>query len=109
MERVVRHPFTGFESNSLGESRRKTFGPDVETWVDAVDDGPDATQPRGQDLTVLSRAVLYADGSPPTNWSAHDEWTARGRRWLQDGDTETWVDPFTGPVGWSVRLARSQG
>lgn len=111
MERVTRHPFAGFVEDALGESRAKTFAADEEVWVEAVDESPEdpRNSPSDADSTVTARAQLLAEGEPPTGWSAHDEWTVRGRRWKQVNETITWRDPWDPFVGWVVNLERRTG
>lgn len=111
MEKVARHPFAEFVEDSWGESKAKTFGGDEDVWVEAVDESPrdPANSPTSSDSTVVARAQLLAEGEPPANWSAHDEWTVRGRRWLQVGETITWRDPWDPFVGWQVNLERRTG
>lgn len=98
---VVRHPLAEWVTDSLGESRSKTFGDDVPltAWKIApgssIEPGPDT------DTSVDTSLTLYF--RTPVTSSAHDEWTVDGRRWEQVGESAPW------PKGTVITLTRRTG
>ena len=107
---VVRHPFTVWATDSLGEGRTKVFAQDVELAATDFDPGSSATL-RGSttDTPVTSAPTLYFRGLT-IEASGHDEWTIDGRRYQQDGDSAFWRRHRTNRIrGTVVRLRERRG
>lgn len=98
-------------------------GGGVDDWGDPAPDGfedvelsgvgyaPESTEePRdGASHRVVSQAKLYL--SEPIDYSARDEFTARGVRFEVEGDSAGgWMNPFTGwSAGQEILLRRVTG
>lgn len=102
MMRVVRHPCTGWQQDSLGETSSKVFGPDVTLRAAEVTPGGSSEGGAETDATVRTSATLYFAGRQVVT-SPHDEWTVDGRRWEQAGEAEAW------PLGTVVPITRRTG
>jgi len=99
---VTRHPCTGWETDSLGESSTKTFGPDVALTADEAAPGGSSEGDSSLDSAVATTQTLYFL-SRSIETTAHDEWTVDGQRWEQQGEGAIWA------LGTVVNLGRRTG
>lgn len=105
---VVWHRYTGGGVDEYGDPAPGGFQ-DVE--LPGVGFAPESTvEPReGSSQRVVSEAKLYL--TEPIDYSARDEFTARGVRFEVEGDSAGgWMNPFTGwSAGQEILLKRVTG
>lgn len=109
---VTRHRCTGWESDSLGESRRPTFAEPEEMEAFAFDPGGFLEPTNRADAAVESSPSIYFTHLLPDHeLEEWDEWSVDGRRYLQDGAPARWRDPWPGQHlnGTVVKLQRRRG
>ena len=101
MMRAIRHPCVSWETDSLGETTARVFGPDQK--VAAVAFAPSTSSETGADTdaTVTTTATLYLRTAVEAN--EHDDWTIAGHRWAQQGAAAAW------PLGTVVTITRRTG
>lgn len=102
MKRVTQHPCIGWDTDDLGETTTKQFGPPIPRTVQEFAPGGSTEGGTDTDDTVRSRATLYFPGRRIATTS-HDEWIIDGRRWEQDGDGDVWA------LGTVVTVTRRTG
>lgn len=108
-ERVVLHPFEGFELDDLGESSTAKFGPDVEYFAFGVSPGGSYEAAMNTDTPVETTPTIWFRRKEITA-PAHSEWTVRGKRYAQDGEPSIWRSPRGSRVGGtSIRLKLREG
>lgn len=108
-ETVIRHPHVGWETGRDGQpTGRPLFGDDEPVRGVAFSDTLAEDLVLRADSAVAAEADLWLDYWQPC--TDHDEWTARGERWLQDGGIKRWRHPYTGREhGATVHIYRRKG